>query len=180
MKLRGIFAGMVVCLGAGLVTVGSASGQTAPTVTITPTSGPIGTTITATVTNCTGPNARLDFIIEGFTPANSATFSPGADGRATVSIQALEKVGQTENVTAARVAVTQCQGQTSGAGSSAPFTITRQQATTNTTLVTTTTIVGATPTTGAPQLATTTTTIRIASPATVATPTLAPNLALTG
>ena len=163
MRLRGLFAGIAVCLGAGLFIVGPASGQTAPSLSITPTSGPIGTTITATVTNCVGPNARLDFVIEGFTPANSETFTPAADGSATVSIQALDKEGQTENVTAASVRLS-CQGQTSGA--SAPFTIIRQQATTSTTTATTSTTAKVTTTTVASQPATTTTTVRTAPRAT--------------
>ena len=172
MRLRGLCAGIAVCLGVGLLIVAPASGQTAPSVTITPTSGPIGTTITATVTNCVGPNARLDFVIEGFTPANSTTFTPGAGGNATVTIQALDKPGQTENVTAARVTVS-CQGQTSGA--SAPFTITRQ-ATTSTTIGTTSTTTGATTTTVASQPGTTTTTVR---PTATATP-VGVQIALTG
>ncbi len=131
MRLRGVLSGIVVSLGAGLSIVGPASAQTGPTVSITPTSGPIGTTITATVSNCVGANsdgsARLDFAIEGFTPSNTEFFIPSAGGSAVVSIQALDKEGQTENATAATVVLSQCQVDTEA---SAPFTITRQQATT--------------------------------------------------
>ena len=178
MRLRGLLSVIAMSLGAGLWIVGPASGQTGPTVTINPTSGPIGTTITATVTNCVAANgdgtARLDFVIEGFTPANSEFFTPDADGNATVTIQALDKEGQTENVTAARVAVSQCVG----GSASAPFTIIRQQATTTTSTApgattTTSTAPGATTTTVARQSGTTTTTVRTTT-AIPTTPTAAP------
>jgi hypothetical protein len=116
----------VAILGLGISV--PAAAQTNPTLSIEPSSGPIGTIITATVSNCLGGvnnpdgSARLDFAFEGFTPANSVFFVPSPDGTATVTIEAVEKEGQSESLTAAEVNVSQC---TNGGFTSVPFTVTR-------------------------------------------------------
>jgi hypothetical protein len=73
--------------------------QPEASLSITPTSGPLGTVITATITDCPprppvpggNPSARLDFAYVGRTPANTVSFQPGPDGRAQVTIEVIEK-----------------------------------------------------------------------------------------
>jgi hypothetical protein len=85
----------VAVLGAAPATAQQAS----PTLSITPTSGPLGTVITATITNCPppapvpggNPSARLDFHYVGRTPANTVAVQPNAAGRAQVTIEVIEK-----------------------------------------------------------------------------------------
>jgi hypothetical protein len=98
--------------------------DSAPHISITPTSGPIGTMITATITDCLpgdrGSEARVDFAFVGQTPANSVFFVPREDGRATVQIEALDKPGP-GRTDQAEVNVSQCGNQ---GWASAPFTVT--------------------------------------------------------
>lgn len=139
-KFRVLLVALLASSAVGLVGVGTALSQSGPpTISISPTSGPIGTQITATIANCTVPTtgggeARLDFAFEGLTPANTEFFAPAEDGTATVTIEAMEKGEQSEGLTAAEVNVSQCGNE---GFASAPFTVTR--ATTTTTQATTTT-----------------------------------------
>lgn len=149
-RVSALLAALVAASAVGVVGIAPASSQAGPpAVSISPTSGPIGTEITATITNCTPPEteggeARLDFAFEGFTPANSELFAPDQDGTATVTIVATEKEGQSEGLTAAEVNVLQCGNE--GVGS-APFTVVRTS--TTTTQPTTPTTQPTTPTTQA-------------------------------
>ncbi len=147
-RVRLFLAATIAAVGLGLGAGTPASAQAGPpTVSITPASGPIGTEITATVANCPAPagggQARLDFAFEGFTPANSELFTPDAGGAATVTIEATEKAGQSENLTAAEVTVSQCGNE--GVGS-APFSVTRSTGTTTTTSTSTPTSTSSTST----------------------------------
>jgi len=148
----------VVLVGAGLGLGLPAASQTGATLTINPTSGPVGTTITATITGCVGANndgtARLDFRYVPGTPANTVMFVPAADGTATVAIEAVDKEGHA-GATAAEVRVSQCKDN---AFAAAPFTVVRT--TTTTAAVTTTTLAG-----GDGRVGTTTTTKPATKPA---------------
>jgi len=94
--------------------VSSASGRqvTQLGLTIDPTSGPIGTVITATITGCIAgastAGARLDFAFLGLTPSNTVFFMPDGDGTDVVDIEAMEKLPQSEGLTDGEVVVTQC------------------------------------------------------------------------
>ena len=125
-RSRVLVAALLASSATALVGVAPASSQTGPpTVSISPIEGPIGTEITATIANCTPPTmgeARLDFSFVGFTPAHTVFFSPAADGTATATIEATEKEGQSENLTAAEVVVSQCGNE---GFDRAPFTVTR-------------------------------------------------------
>lgn len=124
-----LFVGLV-----SVLTIPAASAQAAgPSLTITPTSGPIGTVITASIINCPPPPpdangdqlARLDFAFVTGTPAATESFTPDPDGTATVTIEATDKeahAGETE----AQVNVWQCGGDATAMGS-APFTVVRDQ-----------------------------------------------------
>jgi hypothetical protein len=117
-----------------VLVVPAASAQTGgPRVTITPTSGPIGTIITAQVSNCSIPPpdlsgnrfARVDFAFVNGTPAETVEFTPGSDGTATVRIRASDKpIHRTD--TRARVNVWRCGGDPEAFGT-APFTVIRTQ-----------------------------------------------------
>ena len=128
----------VAAVGAGLAVAGPASSQNqaGTTLSIDPTSGPIGTEITATITNCIGANAdgtaRLDFRYVPGTPANTEMFVPTADGTATVTIEAVDKEGHAD-ATAAEVSVKQCKD---GGFAAAPFTVVRPATTTGETTTT--------------------------------------------
>ena len=150
-RCRVLLAALLASFVVGLAGVGPASSQAgAPAISISPTSGRIGTEITATITNCTAPptaggEARLDFAFEGFTPAATEFFTPAEDGTATVTIEATENEGQTEGLTAALVAVSQCGNE---GFTSMPFTVTRASTdTTHPTPSTTIIAIPATPTT---------------------------------
>ena len=135
-------AGALACVSALGSPPASGGVGEGPALSIDPTSGPIGTTITATVTGCLPLNpdgeARLDFAFVEFTPSNTVFFEPDAEGDAIVQIEALDKEG-TAGETDAEVIVSQCeaggamQNSVGAAGvdegtASAPFTVIRQTA----------------------------------------------------
>jgi hypothetical protein len=121
--VRTLRAASAAVLAASCLTLAGPAGPaaaqvTTPTLSIAPTSGPIGTLITATITGCTppapvpggNPSARLDWDLGG-TPANTVSFTPAADGTATVTIEALEKFsfdGPESWRGTGRVVVSQC------------------------------------------------------------------------
>lgn len=175
-----------------LSAVPASGGTPGPAIeSISPTSGSIGSTITVSVTGCFGganeegtpddpldDTARLDFAFaddpattqnESTTPANSEFFVPADDGSATVTIQALDKEGQTETYTTGRLVLSQCLNEGSD---EAAFAVTRGTVTTSSTTVatgsTTTTTPSATTTTRAAGTSTTTTAARAATTTTAA------------
>jgi hypothetical protein len=130
-------AGALVAVTALGVPPASGRGTNGLGLSIDPTSGPIGTVITATITGCTaglnpGNEARLDFNFVGFTPANTVFFVPEGDGTDIVEIEAKDKLPQSAGLTDAEVRVSQCvEGDAVGPTptgdevATAPFTVIR-------------------------------------------------------